>query len=255
MSFAVDADAYDRFMGRYSAPLATAFCRFVGVGPGQHVLDVGCGPGALVAELVQRVGEGTVAAVEPSETFVAAARARFPGLDVRSGAAESLPFPDHTFDAACTQLVVHFMADPAVGIREMARVTRPGGVVAACVWDFEGGRAPISVFWRAAAELDDGVAGEADLAGARGGDLTRLLGAAGLRDVEEADLTITAAHRTFEEWWEPFTLGVGPAGAYAATLDPVDLAAIRHRCRQILGDGPFTIAAAAWAARGIAPSA
>jgi len=252
MSFTVDAEAYDRFMGRYSAPLAVAFCRFVGIARGQRVLDVGCGPGALVAEIVRRIGDGSVAAVDPSETFVDAARGRFPVLDVRIGTAESLPFPDRSFDAACAQLAVHFMADPAAGIAEMTRVTRPGGLVAACVWDFENGRAPISTFWRAASDVRDGVAGEADLVGARAGDLAGLLAAAGLGDVEEAEITISVEHWTFDEWWEPFTLGVGPAGAYAATLAPRELAAIRDRSRQVLGDGPFRLDATAWAARGVA---
>jgi SAM-dependent methyltransferase len=182
---------------------------------------------------------------------VTAARERFPGLDVRMASAEALPFPDRTFDATCAQLVVHFMDDPVVGIREMARVTRRGGVVAACVWDFEGQRAPISVFWRAAADMLPEAPGEADLVGARRGDLGDLLRGADLTDVEEETVSISATHASFDEWWEPFTLGVGPAGAFAATLDPADLSAIRGRCGEILGEGPFELSAAAWAARGV----
>ena len=106
------------------------------------MLDVGCGPGALTAELLRRLDPGDVAAVDPSEPFVAAARSRHPGVDVRQAAAESLPFDDGAFDAALAQLVVHFMADPLRGIGEMARVTRPGGAVAACVWDHGGGIGP-----------------------------------------------------------------------------------------------------------------
>ena len=134
MSFEVDADAYDRFMGRYSARLAPAFGDFAGVHTGQTALDVGCGPGALTAELVRRLGPDSVAAVDPSERFAAAARERHPGVDVRLSSAEDLPYPDGTFDATFAQLVVHFMADPVAGLAEMARVTRPDGVVAACVW-------------------------------------------------------------------------------------------------------------------------
>ena len=142
MSFDVAADAYDRFMGRYSAQLAPGLADLGGVQAGQTVLDVGCGPGALTAELVRRLGPDAVAAVDPSESFVAAARARHPGVDVRLSAAEDLPYPDGTFDAAFAQLVVHFMTDPVAGLAEMARVTRADGVVAACVWDLAGGRAP-----------------------------------------------------------------------------------------------------------------
>jgi SAM-dependent methyltransferase len=250
VSFAVDAEAYDRFMGRYSSPLATAFCAFVDVAPGQRVLDVGCGPGAFVAELVERVGASSVTAVEPSPTFVAAVRSRFPGVDVRAASAEDLPFGDDTFDLACAQLVVHFMDDPSRGVAEMARVARPGGSVATCVWDFVGGRAPVSPFWEAAATVLGEIEDESALAGAGQGQLTSLLASAGLLDLEETALQISVRHETFDEWWEPFTLGVGPAGAAAASLGGDELDAIRQRCRELLGDGPFTLEAAAWAARG-----
>src|SRR5207249_4107866 len=151
MSFSVAADAYDRFMGRYSMPLAPTFAAFAGVGAEQRVLDVGCGPGALTAELVSRAG--AVSAVDPSESFVDAARARHPDVDVRRATAEELPFGDGEFDAALAQLVVHFMADPVAGLRQMARVTRAGGTVAACVWDHPGGGGPLSAYWDAAHEL------------------------------------------------------------------------------------------------------
>ena len=160
MGFDVTATAYDRFMGRYSTQLAPSFRDFIGVRAGWKALDVGSGPGALTAELVRRLGPRSVAAVDPSEPFVTTARARFPGVDVRSSFADDLPFPDDAFDATAAQLVVHFMRDPIAGIVEMARVTRPDGVVAACVWDFAGDRAPISAFWRAARELDSGVEDE-----------------------------------------------------------------------------------------------
>ena len=150
MSFAVGADAYDRFMGRYSIRLAPMFADLAGIVAGQRVLDVGCGPGALTSELVRRVGPGAVAAVDPSASFVAAAQARHPDVSVQPAVAEQLPFADDEFDAALAQLVVHFMADPVDGLREMARVTRPGGVVAACVWDHGGGCGPLALFWSAA---------------------------------------------------------------------------------------------------------
>jgi SAM-dependent methyltransferase len=250
VGFAVAADAYDRFMGRYSVPLASGFADFAGVSDGQRVLDVGCGPGALTAELVSRLGPAAVTAVDPSEPFVAAAQERHPAVDVRLAAAEQLPFGDDAFDAALAQLVVHFMADPVVGLREMARVTRGEGVVAACVWDHAGGRGPLSVFWEAAHELDPDVEDESQLVGAREGGLTELFEAAGLRKVEESALSVALEHPSFEEWWEPFTLGVGPAGSYAARLDPERQARLRERCRELLPQAPFVVTARAWTARG-----
>jgi SAM-dependent methyltransferase len=250
VGFAVAADAYDRFMGRYSVPLASGFADFAGVSDGQRVLDVGCGPGALTAELVSRLGPAAVTAVDPSEPFVAAAQERHPAVDVRLAAAEQLPFGDDAFDAALAQLVVHFMADPVVGLREMARVTRGDGVVAACVWDHAGGRGPLSVFWEAAHELDPDVEDESQLVGAREGGLTELFEAAGLRKVEESALSVALEHPSFEEWWEPFTLGVGPAGSYAARLDPERQARLRERCRELLPQAPFVVTARAWTARG-----
>ena len=239
-------------MGRYSAQLAPGLVDLGGVHAGQTALDVGCGPGALTAELVRRLGPDAVAAVDPSESFVAAARARHPGVDVRLSAAEDLPYPDGTFDAAFAQLVVHFMTDPVAGLAEMARVTRADGVVAACVWDLAGGRAPISCFWQAARELDRGAEDESGLAGARAGHLCELFEAAGLRRVEEAALSASVDYASFDDWWGPFTLGVGPAGAYAQARDEAQLSALRERCRHLLPEAPFTLSAVAWAARGLA---
>jgi ubiquinone/menaquinone biosynthesis C-methylase UbiE len=252
VSFAVAADAYDRFMGRYSVPLAPEFADFATISAGQRVLDVGCGPGALTAELVSRLGPAGVAAVDPSEPFVAAARERHPEVTVRQAAAEELPFGDREFDAVLAQLVVHFMSDPVEGLREMARVTRGDGLVAACVWDYGGGGAPIAVFWQAARELDPAVEDESRLAGARQGHLTELFEAAGLQKIEENALTVDVRHASFEDWWEPFTLGVGPAGAYAAGLDAKRQARLRERCRELLPPAPFVLSARAWAARGVA---
>jgi ubiquinone/menaquinone biosynthesis C-methylase UbiE len=251
MSFTVAADSYDRFMGRYSVPLAPQLADLAGIEAGQRAVDVGCGPGALTTVLVDRLGADNVAAVDPSEPFVAAAKERHPGVDVRLAIAEQLPFGDNEFDAALAQLVVHFMADPVAGLGEMARVTRPEGVVAANVWDFGRGRAPLSVFWDAARELDPDVIDESDLSGAREGHLRELFEAAGLRDVEESTHSVEVEHPTFEEWWEPFTLGVGPAGAHYASLDPEQQEALRERCRAQLPDAPFSVSAKAWAAKGI----
>ena len=249
MSFAVAAEAYDRFMGRYSNPLAPPFAEFAGVGPGERVLDVGAGPGALTRVLAERLGPDAVTAVEPSEQFVDALRERHPDVTVVHGAAESLPFEDGSFDAAIAQLVVHFMADPVRGLDEMRRVTAPGGTVAASVWDHGGGKGPLSVYWEVVRELDPSNTGEGQLAGATQGDLTRLFAEAGLTEVEEESLTVTVEHETFEDWWEPYTLGVGPAGGYVAGLDPEAREELRQRCRERLPEPPFVISASAWSAR------
>src|SRR5436309_6688943 len=184
-------------MGRYSAPLAPRFAEFAGVAAGQRALDVGCGPGALTVELVRRLGADAVWAVDPSERFVAAARARHPGVRVERAAAEQLPFADQMFDAALAQLVVHFMTDPVAGLREMARVTRTGGTVAACVWDHAGGQGPLGLFWDAAGELDREVVNESELAGAREGHLAELFQAAGLQEINESTLTVSVEHPSF----------------------------------------------------------
>ena len=251
MSFDVAATSYDRFMGRYSAKLAPAFCEFAGIRAGQRVLDVGCGPGALTAELVRTVGPGAVSAVDPSEQFISAARTRHPGVDVRLASAEELPHAGGTFDVTCAQLVVHFLADPVAGLVEMARVTREAGHVVACVWDFAGDRAPISAFWQAVGELGHELEDESGLPGARRGHLSELFASAELDRVEEAELTISVEHEDFDDWWSPFTLGVGPAGAYVRTLGEKELASVRDRCRQLLGEGAFKVTATAWAARGM----
>jgi SAM-dependent methyltransferase len=239
-------------MGRYSVPLAPRLADFAAVAAGQRVLDVGCGPGALTAELVKRLGPAAVSAVDPSEPFVAAARERHPGVDVQLASAEQLPFPDQEFDAALAQLVVHFMADPVAGLGEMARVTRRRGVVAACVWDHGGGHGPLSTFWDAARKLDPEVDDESQLAGAREGHLAELFEAAGLKKIEETALSVSVEHPSFDQWWEPFTLGVGPAGGFTAGLDAERQAQLRDLCRESLPAAPFVLTVRAWAARGLA---
>jgi SAM-dependent methyltransferase len=250
MSFEVAADAYDRYMGRYSRLLSAQLADVAEIRAGQRALDVGCGPGALVGELVARLGPSAVVAVDPSESFVEAARHRYPGAEVRVASAEGLPFPERSFDAALAQLVVHFMTDPVAGLAEMARVTRPGGVVAACVWDYAGGRGPLGPFWEAAHELDPMVVDESALAGARDGHLVELLTRAGLHSVEQGELTVNLAHPSFDAWWAPFTQGVGPGGAYVGQLSAGQRTALRARCRAMLPPEPFTLSAVAWSARG-----
>ena len=134
----------------------------------------------------------------------------------------------------------------------MARVTRTDGVVAACVWDHPGSQGPLSLFWEAARELDHEVEDESQLAGAREGHLTQLFQAAGLREIEESALSLSVEHPSFEDWWEPFTFGVGPAGSHVAGLNPRRLARLRELCREMLPPPPFLLTARAWTARGFA---
>jgi SAM-dependent methyltransferase len=252
MAFDVAAESYDRFMGRYSVQLSAQLADLAGVRAGQRVLDVGCGPGALTAELVDRLGAGNVAAVDPSKPFVEAARERNPGVEVERAPAEDLPYADDAFDAALAQLVVHFMQDAVAGLREMARVTKPGGAVAASVWDLAGGRAPLSPFWRAARRLRPAAEDEAALAGVRQGDLAGLFEQAGLADVRTEEHVSTSRYESFDEWWVPYTLGVGPAGVFTVRLPEDEREALREECRRELPEPPFEIATVAWAVRGTA---
>ena len=250
MSFDVAGEAYDRFMGRYSSPLAGHLVHWLEVAAGQRVLDVGCGPGALTGHLVARVGAANVAAIDPSEPFVAACRDRHPGVDVRVGAAEALPYDDDSHDVAAACLVVHFMADPVAGLAEMGRVTRPGGRVGAVVWDLAGRRAPMWPVWKGIAEVAPDQQGEAGRSGGAAGELVAVLEAAGLHDVEATELSVTVTHPSFEEWWQPYLHGVGPIGEALAALEPEQRERVAGACRRQLGDGPFDITAVAYAARG-----
>ena len=252
MSFDVAAEAYDGFMGRYSRLLSSQLADLAGVRAGQRAIDVGCGTGALTAELVGRLGPAAVAAVDPSESLVAATAERYPGADVRRAPAEELPFPDDTFDATLAQLVVHLMKDPVAGLAEMRRVTRPDGVVAACVWDHGGSQGPLRLFWEAARKLDPAVDDESTLPGTREGHLAELFEAAGLREVGATSLNVSLEHPTFDSWWKPFTDGVGPAGAYLASLDADRRTKLREACRRQVPSEPFVVTGVAWAARGLA---
>ena len=256
MTFAVPAEAYDRFVGRYSYALCDALAERAGLAAGLSVLDVGAGSGAGTRRLVELVGPERVAAVEPSEPFVGALRERFPKIDARQGFAESLPFEDDSFDAVLALLVVNFMADPKAGVAEMRRVARPGGTLAACVWDYGGEMQLLGRFWDAVEELDPEGMGDADersrMPYRREGELAGLLRDAGLGGVEDGAIVVSAQYESFEDLWEPFTAGVGPAGAYAASLPPDSQDALKARYRELLEapDGPFGLSARAWYATG-----
>jgi SAM-dependent methyltransferase len=246
MSFEVSTDAYARFMGRFSRPLAAQLVELVGVRRGQTALDVGCGTGALTELLVDELGIDAVQAVDPSESFVAAMRVRWPALDVQRCSAESLPHATASFDRTLASLVVHFMTDPVQGLAEMARVTAPGGAVAATVWDHAGSRGPLHAFWVGVNELDPGTYDEAHLPGAREGHLHELFAQAGMADATSTTLTVEATLTDFDAWWEPYTLGVGPAGAYVAGLDDARRRELREHLRASSPDGSFTMSADAW---------
>ena len=255
MSFAVAGDKYDRFMGRYSRELAPRFIEFAGVDAEMTVVDVGCGPGALTEWLVERVGAEHVAAADPSEPFVAAATDRARGADVRLAAAEELPWEDHRFDAALSQLAVNFMRDADAGVSQMRRVVRPGGVVAACTWSTEKDMEMLRSFWAAAGKLASGAPDEGSAMRYRTADeLGELWRLGGLSDVKTDHLHVETSYTGFDDLWEPFTHGVGPAGAYLAKLSPEQREQVRTELFKAVGEpsGPFTLSATACAVRGSA---
>ena len=255
MQFAAPAEHYDRFMGRYAPTLASALADAGDVGPGVRALDVGCGPGGLASELAARVGAANVAAIDPAPQFVRACRERVPGADVREGVAEALPWADGAFDATLSSLVIAFMRDPDAGVREMARVTRGGGTVAACMWDTStGGMTMLRTYWTAVRAVDPGAQGERTLAGTAEGDIAQRFERAGLERVVGGTLTARAEYAGFEDFWEPFTLAVGPAGQHLQTLSEEQRSAVRDACRAALPEGPFSLDARAWYARGTVPA-
>jgi ubiquinone/menaquinone biosynthesis C-methylase UbiE len=248
------ADAYERFMGRYSRPLAHEFARATGVAAGERVVDVGCGTGALTSVLAQLVGPDHVAAADPSEPFVDQCRANVPGADVRVGPAEALPFADRIFDRALAQLVFHFVADPAAAAGEMTRVTRHGGTVAACVWDFTGGMTMLRAYWDSAREVDPNAPDEIERFGGRPGQLAALWREVGLRDITDSSLAVSSRYNDFDELWQSFLGGAaGPVGAHVASLDEARREALRGALRLRLGSrgGPFELTARAWCAVGV----
>ena len=254
-TFGGPAEGYDRFVGRYSGELAGLLADAADPLPGQRALDVGCGPGALTAELAARLGVAHVAAVDPSPSFADTCRHRLPGVDVRVAPAEDLPFADADFDVTLAQLVVNFMTDQQSGVREMARVTRPGGTVGAAVWDYAGEMTLLRTFWDAAAAVDPS-AGELDegrrMQPSDAASLGRLWTDAGLSDVRTSEAVVSAAYADFDDLWQPLETGVGPAGAHVSGLDPDRRDALRTELRRRLGvgDSPFRLTARAWLALG-----
>lgn len=257
-TFRTSADAYEKFVGRYGPTLARGLLDFAGAESGMSALDVGCGPGALTTALVESLGAKNVKAVDPSEPFVEACASKHPGVDVREAPAEQLPFEDGEFDLALSQLVINFMAEPVSGVAEMARVTRQGGTVASCVWDYSGEMTLLRAYWDAALEVDpDGAAARDEgvaMPWCREGELGDLFRAAGLSSVRDGSIHASARFESFDELWWPLTVGVGPSGAYCKSLEEPVRAELRNGFQRRLGAGdmPFEVPARAWVASGIA---
>ena len=246
--FEVSDTAYDNFMGRYSVRLAPAFADFAGVRAGQSVLDVGAGTGALTAELGRR--GANAAAADPSPPFVAALERRLPDVDVRAAAAEELPWPDESFDAALAQLVLTFMNDAPRGIAEMRRVVRPGGVVAACMWDRHGMDMLAAVHRTQRVVADTGTT-EARTVYRSREEIEGLFAGADFADVETELLKVECEYTGFDELWATMANGVGLAGVWVKALDAQKLAAAREELHRQVGEpsGAFSLRGRAWATR------
>lgn len=256
-----ESASYEKFMGRWSRQLAPLLVQFAGVRAGDAVLDVGSGTGSLAAAVREAAPSARVVGIDPSAAYVAYAGSQLPqdGFRFVVGDAQKMDFPDDSYDRALSLLVMNFIPDPAKALGEMTRVTRPGGTVAAAVWDYGGRMEMLRVFW------DEAVAGdpaaenrdERHMPLCRQGELAALWRNGGLTHVEEQPLTFPMSFAAFDDYWAPFLGGQGPAGAYVATLPGDRRAALRERLLKRLADGdenrPFTLEARAWAARGEVP--
>jgi SAM-dependent methyltransferase len=249
--FGGSSEAYDRFMGRYSTQLAVEFADFAGVHAPQRAVDVGAGTGALAEELVRRLGEENVAAAEPSADYAATLRTRFPRADVREAPAEELPWEDASFDSALAQLVVVFLNDAPGAVRELARVTQSGGVVATCMWEVEGVEM-MNALNEIRRRLNPGDPGPVtdyrDEASLRG-----LFEEAGLRDVETTRIEVSVEYETVDELWEPAIHVGGPGGPAVDSFSPEQLAAGRVIFEEALGNpsGRYALKGRAAAVRGV----
>jgi SAM-dependent methyltransferase len=258
-SFFAESAAYERFMGRWSRQVAPLLVQFADIRDGQTALDVGSGTGALALAAAQVAPSAQITGVDPSASYVSYAQGRAPTERVRFavGDAQALQMPDATFDRVVSLFVLNFIPDRAKALREMIRVTRPDGVIAAAVWDYGDGMQMLRVFWDEAVALDPAVAArdERNMPLCRRGELAALWREHGLAQVEEQPLTIRMSFSSFEDYWEPFLGGQGPAGAHVASLTAARRDALRNRIRQrLVGNGPdrpIQLEARAWAVKGV----
>lgn len=258
-------EAYRGWVGRWSELLAPEFLRFAGIGESNRILDVGCGTGILGRAIIARLREVRVVGIDPAAAYVDFARTcqDDPRLKFQIGDAQAIPFADRSFDGALALLVLQELSDVPRAVAEMARVTRPGGAVAACQWDFRGGLPMLSHFWKTVEEIHPDPAARDDAATRTqsGIDGTQALVAlwsdAGLRSVATDGITLEMAFESFEDYWAPFLSGVSPTTSYAATLpDPLRAKLVGRLRSKLIGEGPdrsFALPARAWAVRGIVP--
>jgi SAM-dependent methyltransferase len=251
-------EAYDVFMGRWSGRLAPLLVQFAAVTDGDDVLDVGSGTGSAAAAVAAVAPSGRIVGIDRAQPYVAVARARLQSQRIRFevGDAQQLPFTDASFDRTLSLLIFNFIPNPDQALKEMVRVTRPGGTVAAAVWDYGDGMEMLRVFWDEAVALDPraGAKDERHMPLSRAGELAALWRAHHLKNVSDTTLTIETQFPSFENYWSPFLQQQGPAGAHAAALstDGREQLELRLR-RRLLGnrpDGPITLRARAWAVRG-----
>lgn len=255
------SEAYAVFMGRWSRQLAVPFVAFAGVQAGDDVLDVGSGTGALAAAILAGTDSGRIVGIDPARAYVDHARTRMKSERVtfEEGDGQQLRFATGEFDKTLSLLVVNFIPDPAKAVAEMIRVTKPGGIVAAAVWDYGEGMEMLRIFWDEAVALDPSSESrdERHMPLSRSGELAALWRQHGLADVVEAPLVIELSFESFDDFWSPFLKGQGPAGAYVASLSEARQQLLRDRLRRRLADkagGSFRLTARAWAVKGGVPS-